>query len=49
MVYTRGSKEDYDRYAKLTGDKRWSWDSIFPYFLKVSEYYHGFYPCIHSG
>ncbi|KAJ7834600.1 alcohol oxidase [Mycena leptocephala] len=38
MVYTRGSKDDYDRYAKLTGDKRWSWDSIFPYFLKNEKW-----------
>ncbi|KAJ7314286.1 alcohol oxidase [Mycena albidolilacea] len=38
MVYTRGSKDDYDRYAKLTGDKRWSWDGIFPYFLKNEKW-----------
>ncbi|KAF9475360.1 pyranose dehydrogenase [Pholiota conissans] len=34
MFYTRGSRDDYDRWAKVTGDKGWSWDSLFPYFLK---------------
>ncbi|KAK7052417.1 pyranose dehydrogenase 3 [Favolaschia claudopus] len=34
MFYTRGSADDFDRYAELTGDSGWSWDSIFPYFLK---------------
>jgi choline dehydrogenase-like flavoprotein len=35
MFYTRGTIEDFDRYAKITGDAGWSWDRIFPYFLKV--------------
>ncbi|KAJ7348137.1 aryl-alcohol-oxidase from pleurotus Eryingii, partial [Mycena albidolilacea] len=34
MVYTRGAADDFDRYANLTGDDGWSWDRIFPYFLK---------------
>ncbi|KAJ7841202.1 aryl-alcohol-oxidase from pleurotus Eryingii [Mycena olivaceomarginata] len=34
MFYTRGPKDDFDRYAKLTGDAGWSWNRIFPYFLK---------------
>jgi choline dehydrogenase-like flavoprotein len=37
MFYTRGARDDFDRYAKLTGDAGWSWDRIFPYFLKVSS------------
>ncbi|KAF8342786.1 aryl-alcohol oxidase-like protein [Cantharellus anzutake] len=28
MVYTRGSIEEYDRIANVTGDQRWSWDNI---------------------
>lgn len=36
MAYTRGSKDDYNRYARLSGDEGWGWDRIFPYFLKVS-------------
>jgi choline dehydrogenase len=35
MFYTRGTSEDFDRYAKLTGDVGWSWDQILPYFFKV--------------
>ncbi|KAJ7131692.1 pyranose dehydrogenase [Mycena crocata] len=34
MYYTRGSREDFDRYAKVTGDAGWSWDRLLPYFLK---------------
>jgi choline dehydrogenase len=36
MVYTRGSSDDYDRWARVTNDPGWSWDQIFPYFKKVS-------------
>jgi len=35
MVYTRGSAEDYDRWADVTGDSGWSWHSLLPYFFKV--------------
>ncbi|KAJ6617556.1 hypothetical protein B0H10DRAFT_2032949 [Mycena sp. CBHHK59/15] len=34
MFYTRSSADDFNRYADLTGDVGWSWDEIFPYFLK---------------
>ncbi|KAJ7343818.1 alcohol oxidase [Mycena albidolilacea] len=34
MFYTRGSADDFDRYAAVTGDKGWSWEEILPYFLK---------------
>ncbi|KAJ7640147.1 aryl-alcohol oxidase-like protein [Mycena rosella] len=38
MVYTRGAQDDFDRYAKLTGDEGWSWNQIFPYFLKNEKW-----------
>ncbi|KAG6844805.1 hypothetical protein H0H87_003631 [Tephrocybe sp. NHM501043] len=38
LVYTRGSSEDFDRYAKVTGDKGWSWNSILPYFKKSEKW-----------
>ncbi|KAJ7182656.1 pyranose dehydrogenase [Mycena crocata] len=38
MFYTRGSADDYDRYAALTGDAGWSWDNVFPYFLKNEKW-----------
>ncbi|KAJ7139051.1 hypothetical protein C8R44DRAFT_763757 [Mycena epipterygia] len=38
MFYTRGSTDDFNRYATLTGDAGWSWDQIFPYFLKNEKW-----------
>ncbi|KAJ7474216.1 aryl-alcohol oxidase precursor [Mycena latifolia] len=38
MAYTRGAADDFNRYAKLTGDEGWSWDRIFPYFLKSEKW-----------
>lgn len=34
MVYDRGSKSDYDRWAEL-GNSDWQWKSLLPYFKKV--------------
>ncbi|RDB17746.1 Pyranose dehydrogenase 1 [Hypsizygus marmoreus] len=34
LAYSRGSSDDFDRYAKLTGDSGWSWNSLQPYFRK---------------
>ncbi|KAJ7249687.1 aryl-alcohol-oxidase from pleurotus Eryingii [Mycena rebaudengoi] len=34
MIYTRGSKEDFDRMARASGDQGWSWDSLIPYMRK---------------
>ncbi|EFI26641.1 alcohol dehydrogenase [Coprinopsis cinerea okayama7 len=36
LFYTRGSSDDYDRWAAITGDSGWSWSNILPYLLKVS-------------
>ncbi|KAJ6494043.1 pyranose dehydrogenase [Mycena vitilis] len=38
MAYTRGSAEDYDRFAAVTGDHGWSWDSLLPYFFKNEKW-----------
>ncbi|KAJ7267567.1 aryl-alcohol oxidase-like protein [Mycena haematopus] len=38
MAYTRGSKEDYDRWAKVTGDDGWSWDQLIPYMRKNERF-----------
>ncbi|EMD36400.1 hypothetical protein CERSUDRAFT_84544 [Gelatoporia subvermispora B] len=35
-IWTRASKDDWDRFAEFTGDEGWSWDSILP-FMKKSE------------
>ncbi|KAF9257052.1 aryl-alcohol-oxidase from pleurotus Eryingii [Marasmius fiardii PR-910] len=34
MAYTRGSSEDYDRIANVTGDKGWSWKNLQPFILR---------------
>jgi choline dehydrogenase len=40
MIYMRGQREDYDEWARVTGDSSWSWDAVLPVF-KRSEDYHG--------
>ncbi|KIJ47886.1 GMC oxidoreductase [Sphaerobolus stellatus SS14] len=34
MDYTRGSSDDYDRFARVTGDQGWSWNNLQPYILR---------------
>ncbi|KAF8884157.1 hypothetical protein BD779DRAFT_1443292 [Infundibulicybe gibba] len=36
MAYLRGSSSDWNRYAAITGDSGWSWDSIQP-FIRMNE------------
>ncbi|KAF8921082.1 aryl-alcohol oxidase [Mucidula mucida] len=38
MVYTRGSADDYNRYAEITGDDGWSWNEMLPYILKNEQF-----------
>ncbi|KAJ6512607.1 pyranose dehydrogenase [Mycena sanguinolenta] len=38
MIYTRGSKDDFDRFANITGDSGWSWDSMLLYFFKNEKW-----------
>lgn len=35
MLYTRGSSDDYDRFARVTGERGWSWNALQPYVKKV--------------
>lgn len=35
-VWTRGSRDDFDRFANVTGDDGWSWDALQPFILGVS-------------
>ena len=39
MIYMRGQARDYDQWATLTGDPRWSWAQSLPYF-KLHEDHH---------
>ncbi|KZV68638.1 GMC oxidoreductase [Peniophora sp. CONT] len=38
MYFTRGSRDDYDRFANFTDDSSWSWDNLFPYMLKAENF-----------
>jgi len=42
MVYQRGNPKDYDEWVRKTGDDKWSYDNVLPYFKK-SENYNGNY------
>ena len=37
--WSRGDKSDYDEWARLVGDDRWSYDGLLPFFKK-SEHHH---------
>ncbi|EJD00214.1 alcohol oxidase [Fomitiporia mediterranea MF3/22] len=37
MAYTRGTIDDYDRWANVTGDEGWSWNSLQPYVRKLEK------------
>ncbi len=41
MIYMRGQSRDYDQWAQLTGDGRWSWDNSLPYFKLHEDHYLG--------
>ncbi|TDL15491.1 aryl-alcohol-oxidase from pleurotus Eryingii [Rickenella mellea] len=36
--YTRGSSDDYDGYARLTGDNGWSWNSLKKYIPRHEKF-----------
>ncbi|KAG7450010.1 pyranose dehydrogenase [Guyanagaster necrorhizus] len=38
MAYTRGSSEDYDRYASISGDLGWGWDEMQQYIRKNERF-----------
>ena len=41
MIYMRGQSRDYDRWAEITGDDGWRWDSCLPYFVRHEDHYKG--------
>jgi hypothetical protein len=44
MFYTRGSSDDYDRFAQITGDSGWSWNNLQHYIRKVNWLKYVFFP-----
>ncbi|ODM98988.1 Glucose dehydrogenase [FAD, quinone] [Orchesella cincta] len=39
MIYNRGNPRDYNRWAQISGDNRWSWENVLKFFLKMEDYY----------
>jgi choline dehydrogenase len=39
MIYMRGQARDYDRWAELTGDSAWGWDSALAGFRQHENHY----------
>ncbi|TFK91942.1 GMC oxidoreductase [Polyporus arcularius HHB13444] len=37
MVFCRGTKDDYDRWARLTGDEGWSFEKLAPFVRSVDR------------
>jgi choline dehydrogenase-like flavoprotein len=37
MCYVRGAPGDYDRWAEATGDPRWAWRAVLPWFLRSED------------
>ncbi len=38
MVYTRGSRDDWDRWAEVTDEGALSWDNMLPFMFRVREF-----------
>ncbi len=41
MIYMRGQREDYDDWARITGDRDWSWDAVLPVFKRSEDHHAG--------
>jgi choline dehydrogenase len=41
MIYMRGQRGDYDRWAELTDDPSWRWENVLPLFKQSEDHYRG--------
>jgi hypothetical protein len=37
MAYTRGARDDWDQWARITGDEGLAWDNILPLLIQVKS------------
>lgn len=48
-MWTRGDAADYDDWAKVTGDERWGYQSLLPYFRRVEKHYNAHGDIVQHG
>ncbi|KVE35049.1 GMC family oxidoreductase [Burkholderia sp. TSV86] len=41
MIYMRGQRDDYDGWARATGDDGWSWNAVLPIFKRSEDHHAG--------
>ncbi len=41
MLYLRGQAQDYDEWARVTGDDGWAWRNVLPIFKKSEDHWRG--------
>ncbi|KQQ88409.1 GMC family oxidoreductase [Massilia sp. Leaf139] len=41
MIYMRGQRQDYERWADSCGDDSWRWNQVLPLFKKSEDHYRG--------
>lgn len=41
MAHMRGCRADFDRWVHATGDDRWSWDALLPFFRRMETFSGG--------
>ena len=41
MLYLRGQSQDYDEWARVTGDDGWAWRNVLPIFKKSEDHWRG--------
>ncbi len=37
MVFSRGTIDDYARYANISGDDGWTWEKLQPFIRKIDK------------
>lgn len=42
MVHLRGHHKDYENWSNITGDQRWGWEGVLPYFKSYENHEEAF-------